>query len=122
MQRAAAVRRQRRIRHGRACAGHPRLCLVAESKTWMPATSAGMTWRGFGERLVSIEREHEQVARGLELVELDRMQVAAARLHREILLGSDRVGHRRALERRADVEAPELLQRLVVVGNHPAVL
>src|SRR4051812_8678603 len=28
-------------RHGRACPGHPRL--VCSPKTWMPATSAGMT-------------------------------------------------------------------------------
>ena len=39
-----------------------------------------------------------------------------------ILLRPDRVGHRRALERRADVEAPQFLQRLVVIGDHPAVL
>ena len=43
-------------------------------------------------------------------------------LHGEILLRSDRVGDRRALERRADVEAPQLLERLVVVGDDPAVL
>src|SRR3954466_1282478 len=50
------------------------------------------------------------------------MQVTAAGLHREILLGSDRVGHRRALERGADIEAPELLQRFVVIGDYPSVL
>src|SRR5215510_10623767 len=50
------------------------------------------------------------------------MQVPAAGLHREVLLRPDRIGHRRALERGADIEAPELLQRLVVIGDHPAVL
>src|SRR5216683_5816199 len=66
-----------------------------------------------GSRL--IQREHEQVARVREIIVLDRMQVSAAALHREKLLGADRVGHRRALERRAEVEAPQLLQRLVVI-------
>src|SRR5262249_45950517 len=56
-------------------------------------------------RLVSlVQRKHEHVARTLELIELDRMQMAAAGLHREILLGPDRIGHRRALERRAEIE------------------
>src|ERR1700741_3213941 len=32
-----------RDRHGRTCSGHPRLRLYAGLKTWMPATSAGMT-------------------------------------------------------------------------------
>ena len=50
------------------------------------------------------------------------MQVAPAGLHGEILLRPDGVGHRRALERRADVEAPELFERFVVVGDHPAIL
>jgi hypothetical protein len=31
------------LRHGRACPGHPRLCSCICLKTWMPATSAGMT-------------------------------------------------------------------------------
>ena len=31
------------LRHGRACPGHPRLSCAAVLKTWMPATSAGMT-------------------------------------------------------------------------------
>ena len=48
--------------------------------------------------------------------------MAAAGLHRQVLLRPDRIGHRRALERRAHVEAPQLLERLVVVGHHPAVL
>ncbi len=34
-----------RGRHGRTCSGHPRLCFGAALKTWMPATSAGMTIR-----------------------------------------------------------------------------
>jgi hypothetical protein len=50
------------------------------------------------------------------------MQVPAAGLHREILLGPDRVGHRRALERRAEIEAPQLLERLILIGDDPAVL
>jgi len=32
-------------RHGRACPGHPRLSWCNSAKTWMPATSAGMTLR-----------------------------------------------------------------------------
>src|SRR5206468_5514963 len=32
-----------RVRHGRACPGHPRLSSLRRCKTWMPATSAGMT-------------------------------------------------------------------------------
>ena len=41
--------RRKRWSHGRACPGHPRLFLsrTAASKTWMPATSAGMTPRGY---------------------------------------------------------------------------
>src|SRR5262245_5478767 len=70
----------------------------------------------------SIQREYEQVARVLQLVELHGMQVAAAGLHRQILLRSDRISNGRALERRAEIEAPELLQCLVVIGDHPAVL
>jgi len=42
-------------RHGRACPGHPRLTCCQFRKTWMPATSAGMTkerraraWRRWG--------------------------------------------------------------------------
>src|SRR5215510_4145085 len=73
-------------------------------------------------RASSVQREHEHVARVLELIEFDRMQMAAAGLHREILLGPDRIGHRRALERRADVEPPQLLELLVVIGDEPAVL
>jgi hypothetical protein len=69
-----------------------------------------------------IQREHEQVARVREIIVLDRVQVPAARLHGEKLLGPDRVGHRRALERRAEIETPQLLERLVVVGDDLAVL
>src|SRR5262249_61332062 len=32
-------------RHARACRGHPRLSLIAVSKTWMAGTSPAMTWR-----------------------------------------------------------------------------
>src|SRR5258708_34991478 len=70
----------------------------------------------------SVQREHVQVARVHQVVVLDRMQVSAAGLHREILLGSDRVGHRRALEWRAEIETPQLLERLVLIGDDPAVL
>src|SRR5262245_38862538 len=68
----------------------------------------------FVPSILSVQREHEQVARVLQVIELDRMQVAAAGLHGEVLLRSDRIGHRRTFERRADIEAPELLQGLVV--------
>src|SRR5260370_13800144 len=54
----------------------------------------------------SIQREHEQVARRFEIVVLDGVQVATAALHRDILLGADRIGDGRALERRAEIEAP----------------
>src|SRR5215467_4717746 len=70
----------------------------------------------------SVQREDEHVARALELIELDRMQMAAAGLHREILLGPDRVGHRRALERCAEIEPPQLFELLVVIGDEPAIL
>jgi len=69
-----------------------------------------------------IEREDEQVARVLELVEFHRVQMPPAGLHREVLLRVDRVGDRRAFQRCADVEAPELLERLVVVGDESAIL
>ncbi len=35
--------RIRQYRHGRICSGRPRLCFDFNFKTWMPATSAGMT-------------------------------------------------------------------------------
>src|SRR5215475_544285 len=72
--------------------------------------------------VASIQREYEHVAGIFQLVVFHRMQMAAAGLHGEILLRPDRIGDRRALERGADVEAPELLERLVVIGDHPAVL
>src|SRR5689334_21858037 len=50
------------------------------------------------------------------------MQVTPARLQSEILLGSDRICYRRALERRADVEAPEFLKCFIVIRDYPAVL
>jgi len=42
----------------------------------------------------SIQCEHEQIARVLQLVVLHRMQVTATRLHGEKLLRADSVGHR----------------------------
>ena len=45
------------------------------------------------------------------------MQVPTAGLNRKILLRSHRIGHRRTLERRADVEAPQLFQRLVMIST-----
>src|SRR6267378_595890 len=71
---------------------------------------------------VSIQREHEQIARRFEIVVLDRVQVATATLHCDILLGTDRIGNGRALERRAEIEAPQLLELFVVIGDDPAVL
>src|SRR5438105_149551 len=50
------------------------------------------------------------------------MQVAAAGLYGDVLLGPDGIGDGRALERRADVESPQLLELLVVIGDDPAVL
>src|SRR5207248_4482192 len=89
------------------------------------ASSSGVarkTCAGSYRKSQLVQREHEHVARILEAIELHRMQVPAARLHREVLFGPDRVGDGRAFERRADVEAPELLERVVVVGDHPSVL
>src|SRR6185369_15682193 len=76
--------------------------------------------RPFGR--ASIQCEHEQIARVLQLVPVHRMQMPSAGLHGEILLRADRVSDRRTFERRADVEAPEFFERFVVVGDHPAVL
>src|SRR2546428_13183385 len=50
------------------------------------------------------------------------MQVAPTGLNGEILFRPYCVRDRGAFERRADVEAPQLLERLVVVGDNPAVL
>ena len=46
----------------------------------------------------------------------------AAGLHCDVLLCSDHVRDRRALQRGAYVEAPQFLERVVVIRNHPAVL
>src|SRR5215813_9304107 len=49
-------------RHGRACPGHLCLCFMEESKTWMPATSAGMTrriWRVSAEVSGSHRRDYD---------------------------------------------------------------
>src|SRR5580704_8528986 len=72
------------------------------------------------EGIGSVQREDEQVARVFEIVVFHRMQVAPARLHSEILFRPDRIGDGRTLERRADIEAPQLLQLLVVISDHPA--
>src|SRR6516162_8866263 len=50
------------------------------------------------------------------------MQMAAARLHGEILFRPDGISDGRAFERRADVEAPQFLERFVVVSDDPAIL
>src|SRR5262249_23092153 len=36
----------KKLRHGRACPGHPRLSFFLSAKTWMPGTSPGMTKEG----------------------------------------------------------------------------
>src|SRR6516225_6607596 len=48
--------------------------------------------------------------------------MAPAALHGDILLRPDGVSDGRALEWRADIEAPKLLELVVVIGDHPAVL
>src|SRR5262245_48093053 len=98
----------------RRSSGRGRWTTPNASTTGAPTSKRAASSRS---SVVSIQGEDEQVARVLELVELHRMEVAAAGLHREILLRTDRVGHRRTLERGADVEAPELFQRLIVVGD-----
>src|SRR5712671_6447069 len=70
----------------------------------------------------SVQREDEQVARILKVIELHRVEVTSARLHGEILLRPDRVSNRCPLEGRTQIEAPQLLQLLVVIGHDPAVL
>src|SRR4030095_11182277 len=92
-------------------------------------SSGARTWRfvrnsNRGQGLppaTSVQREHKQIARILEAVELHRMQVSAAGLHREVLLRPDRIGDRRSLQRGPDVEAPEFLERVVVIRDDPAV-
>src|SRR3954454_14248591 len=43
-------------------------------------------------------------------------------LHGQVLLRPNRVCDRGALEWCADVETPQLFQRLIVIGNDPAIL
>src|SRR3954471_16835881 len=43
-------------------------------------------------------------------------------LHCKVLLRPDRVSDRRSFQRCADVETPQLFQRLIVIGNDPAIL
>src|SRR5215467_6457944 len=50
------------------------------------------TGRERGAAPPSIQREHEQIARRFQIVVLDRMEVATATLHRDVLLRPDRVG------------------------------
>src|SRR5262245_12867594 len=58
---------------------------------------AGRTRSQDSRSAQSIQRKHEQIARRFEIVVLDRVQVATAALHRDILVGADRVGDGRAL-------------------------
>src|SRR2546430_15743553 len=64
-----------------------------------------------------VQREYKQVARVLQVIELRRMQMPSPGLHGDVLLSVDRVRDRRAFQWRADVEAPQFLRRLVVVGD-----
>src|SRR5262249_5767480 len=50
------------------------------------------------------------------------MKVPAAGLHGDILLCSDRIRHRGALECRAHIEAPHLLELFVVICDDPTTL
>ncbi len=50
------------------------------------------------------------------------MQVPAACLHCHVLLRTDHVRHGRAFQRGADVEAPEFLERIVVISHDPTIL
>src|SRR5258707_8311521 len=62
------------IRHGGLCPGHPRLGCLKESKTWMPATSAGMTLRIFRRSTLNRARAFvlkAEVARGDALIGCD---------------------------------------------------
>src|SRR5262245_61828400 len=72
--------------------------------------------------LISIQREHEQVAGTLQVVVLHRVHVTAAALDGHVLLRPDRIRHGRTFERRADVEAPENFEGLIVVRDEPSVL
>ena len=70
----------------------------------------------------SVQRENKHITRVLQVIKFHRMQVPATGLHGEVLLGSDRVRDRRAFQRSAHVKAPQLLERLIVVSNDPAIL
>src|SRR5438067_13561509 len=69
-----------------------------------------------------VQREYKQIARVLQVIELRRVQMPSSGLHGDVLLSVDRVSDRRAFQWRADVEAPQLLERLVVVRDDPTVL
>src|SRR5438552_217574 len=84
----------------------------------MTRSMTASVWRGRW----SVQRKHKQIAGILQIVVFHGMQVPAAGLHREILLGSDRVRHGRAFQCRAQVEPPQFLERLVVIRHHPTIL
>ncbi|RJF77791.1 hypothetical protein D4Q52_02470 [Rhodopseudomonas palustris] len=46
-----SARFSKKLRHGRACPGHPRLLCISVSKAWMPGTRPGMTCGGGSARL-----------------------------------------------------------------------
>src|SRR5207249_11230794 len=70
----------------------------------------------------STQREHEQVTGVLISIEFHWMQMTPTGLYCEILLGPDRIRHRRALQRSAHAEAPEFFDRLDIVGQDPPIL
>src|SRR5207244_13141458 len=70
----------------------------------------------------SIQREHEQITGVLIFIEFHRMQMTPTGLYCEILLGPDRIRHRRTLQRSAHVEAPEFFERTDIVGHDPTIL
>src|ERR1700726_2616342 len=72
---------------------------VSPALSWCGKARAGGTPAAPGS---SVQGKHEQVARCFQIVVLHRMQVAAAALHRQVLLGPDRIDDRRALEGSAD--------------------
>src|SRR6266446_3911446 len=76
----------------------------------------------------SVQCEHEQRRTALEVLKFGRVlqqaqvpRVAAADMNGNVLLAADRVADRRGSHRRADVEAPQRLQLLVVEGGERAV-
>ena len=70
---------------------------------------------GLLDTVFLVQCEHEQ-ATVFQVVELHRVQVASAGLHGSALR-ANLEGDRCALERRAEVDAPELFERVVVVGD-----